>query len=301
MEHIDKIKNDVLKSKQQFFNLLEEGSRHHINEFKKQSNFYRECSYTKSGRILMSDKQVKKHFIDMLESLESNSCKITGCFLCRNCDTEMEMDTEEQDFVNNFFSSLEMLGRPIHKCMKCMNDKYIEYCKKWENEDGKTNINVYPNPNNKTIIIDLPLWKVNDLTKKENEDTTCPVDFDEGDCKGSIILGMGIHHALNKVLERNDVNKDFKVIFYLSFEKGYEDMMKICDNTKDAEDYIDKLFFKNNKDILESCDLDIESSYMEFLCEVVIKHRIKGSIKYGMNEFNTKNDNGIRIPANKPN
>jgi len=303
MDNLDKVKNDVLKSQQQFLDLLEEGSRHHINDFKKRSNFYRDCNHTKSGRILMSDKQVKNHYIDMLESLESNNCRVTGCFLCRNCDTEMEMDSQEQDFINNFYSSLESLGRPIHKCMKCMNHKYIEYCKKWdENEDGKTNINVYPNPKNKTIIIDLPLWKVKDLTEKENENNACPFDFDEGDCKGSIILGIAIQHALEKVLERNDVNEDFGVIFYLSFEKGYEDMMKICDNTKDAEDYVNKLFFKNNKEILESAELDIESSYMEFLCEVVCKHRIKGTIKYGMSEFNTPiHDNGIRIPANKQN
>ena len=62
MEHIDKIKNDVLKSQQQFFNLLEQGIRQEINDFKKEHNFYRECKHTKSGRILMSDKQAKQQF-----------------------------------------------------------------------------------------------------------------------------------------------------------------------------------------------------------------------------------------------
>ena len=299
MDNLDKIKNDVLQSQQQFFDLIQQGIRQEINDFKKQHNFYRECSHTKSGKILMSDKQAKQQFINMLESLDANKCSITGVFLCSECKDEMEMDTEEQDFINQFYKSMDMLGRPIHKCMKCMNDKYIEYNSRWDKDEegGRTNINVYAKTDKKVICIDLPLWKVEDLTKKENIENTCPVDFDEGDCKGSIILGIGIHHALNKVLERDDVKEDFSVIFYLSFEKGYEDMMKICENTKDAEDYIDKLFFKNNKDIMEDCDLDVNSSYMEFLCKMICRHRIKGTISYSMNVSKNNNDNGIRIPA----
>lgn len=275
----EKILNDVLSSQLRFYELLQEGSRHHINEFKKQHNFYRDCDYTKSGKILMTDKQAKAKLQEIVDSLSGNNCDIVSVLLCRDCGDEVNCNTETEEKLKSFYRSIEDMGEPVFKCNKCRRndfDEYFEYKKNKIDNDGKIDIRLSIDKEDKTAVIHIPLHEIQKIRKKTEKNNDCPIQFEEGDDKGSVILGMGLKSALKKV---NDENEDYKYLFLLSCELGFKDLYKVFDNYDEAQEYINILFFKPNKQVMEDMDVDYKY-YMDFLIDAVKYHRLKSRTMY---------------------